>query len=304
MKTNNFFLGAMALGLSLTAIVSCSDNEETTTLPPIGGYNNSNEVAAGDLVAHWPLDGNGTERISNTAPSQTVGVTYSASAKGQAANFTAGYFKYPSIASMTSTLANFSVSSWVNLKNNGSSGSVIFSLARPNEWAGNINFMAETGWKASSTAVDSLTIKGLLVSNSSLGWQDSRNTIKLDAGQLAFNADPANANATKHVAFANKITNSWAHCVITWESSTRLFKVYVNGVKVSNPAWELRGAAGDVFTFTTPTNPMIGAFGDVATTTEPWNKPLTGSLDELRVYKKSLTIAEINALYELEKAGR
>jgi hypothetical protein len=83
-----------------------------------------------------------------------------------------------------------------------------------------------------------------------------------------------------------------------------MFLVYVNGVKVSNPAWELRGGAGDVFTFTTPTTPMIGAFGDVATTTEPWNKPLTGLLDEIRVYKKPLTPAEIGALYELEKAGR
>jgi hypothetical protein len=302
MKTNKFFLGALALTIGISAIVSCG-SDDAASLPPIGGFNSADEVAATDLVAYWPLNGTGVESKSNTAPSNAVGVTWVAGAKGQAANFNQGYLKYPSIASMAATLPNFSVTAWIKLKNNGSTGSVIFSLARPNEWAGNINFMAETGWKAAT--VDSLTVKGLIVSNSNLGWQDSRNTVKLDQGQIDFNLDPANASATKHAAFPNKVADTWAHSVLTWNSTTRMFLVYINGVKVSNPAWELRGApTSEAFTFTTPTTPMIGAFGDVATTTETWNKPLTGLLDEIRVYKKSLTPAEIGALYELEKAGR
>lgn len=302
MKTNKILLSALAFGIAFTSLVSCGDDDETTpTLPPIGGYNSADEVGSTDLVAYWPLNGTGVESKSSVAPTTTVGTTWEAGVKGQGAKLTAGYMKYPSITSLSSSLTSFTVSSWVKVQNNGSTASVFFTLARPNEWAGNINFMAETGWKGA--AVDSLTVKGLIVSDNSLGWQDSRNTVKLDQGMIDENT--ANPTSTQHVAFANKVGGQWAHAVITWDGATRLFKVYTNGVKISNPKWEQRGTVdGTVLNFTTPTNAVIGAFGDIATTIEPWNKAMTGNVDEIRVWKKALNAADINALYELEKAGR
>jgi hypothetical protein len=55
-----------------------------------------------------------------------------------------------------------------------------------------------------------------------------------------------------------------------------------------------------------PTRPVIGALETVAngTNTDAWNAALKGQVDELRVYDKALTPAEIGALYELELAGR
>jgi hypothetical protein len=38
--------------------------------------------------------------------------------------------------------------------------------------------------------------------------------------------------------------------------------------------------------------------------TDSWQGNLTGQLDEVRIYNKALTDAEISALYQLEKAGR
>jgi hypothetical protein len=294
MKKTNMIL---ALAVVLTTIsTSCKKSDSTTPdvpLPPIGGYNNSDEVGAANLKAYWPLNGNGIESKSSTAPSTTVGTTWQTGAKGQAANLTAGYMMYPSIASLASSLTSFSVSTWVKTVNNGASASVFFSLTRPNEWAGNINFMAETGLPASFN--DSIAFKGLIVSSNAIGWQDVLNAIKSNAADIA----------AGHTPFANKVANTWAQAVLTWDGATRLFKVYSNGVKISNAAWEQRGTVnGDMLTFTTPTTVSIGAFGNVATTTDTWNKGMTGGIDEIRVWNKALSSAEIDALYKLEKAGR
>ena len=299
MKTNKFFMTALALGLAYASFTSCSSSSDS--LPPIGGYNSASEVAATSLKAYWPLNGDGKESISSTAPSSTVGTTWEAGIKGQSAKLNQGYMKYPSISALTESMTSFSVSSWVKVQNNGASATVFFSMTRPNEWAGNINFMAETGWKAAT--IDSLTVKGLIVSNNAIGWQDSRNTTKLDQGMIDDNT--ANPTGVQHAAFANKVGGQWAHAVITWDGLTRQFKVFSNGVKISNPKWEQRGTAdGTLISFTTPTAPIIGAFGNVDTTTDVWNKAMTGNIDEIRVYNKALTTAEIGALYELEKAGR
>lgn len=298
MKTNKILGYAFVAALGLAFLGSCSKSDSPAPqLPPIGGYNNAGEVGSADLIAYWSLDGNGIESKSNTAPTKTVGTTYEAGVKGQGAKLTAGFMKYPNIAALSASLTSFSVSAWVKAINNGTSGSVFLSLARPGEWAGNVNFMAETGWMAATK--DSITFKGLLVSSNTLGWQDSRNTVKASVADIA----------AGHVANANKVGGVWAHAVITWDGATRLFKVYSNGVKISNPAWEQRGTAdGTLLAFTTPTYPVIGAFGNFAEGTAPvgdtWNAAMTGSIDEMRVWKKALSATEIGSLYEIEKAGR
>ncbi|MDD4969066.1 MAG: LamG domain-containing protein [Paludibacter sp.] len=284
-----FIIASMAV-----SFIGCKSNT-TEPLPPIGGYNSADEVAKADLVAYWPLNGNGIESLSTAAPATTKNVTWMDGVKGQAASFNVGFLAYNTIANLGTNLqSGFTISAWVKLTNNGSTGSVIFSLSRPNEWAGNINFMSETGWMPATS--DSLTVKGLLVSSTDLGWQDTRNTVKANAADLA----------AGHIAYPNKIGGKWAHAVYTWDNTTRLAKIYVNGVKISNPVWESRGAAGQTFAITTPTHPIIGAFETFAngTTTDSWNTGLVGQLDEIRVWKRALILSDIGALYELEKAGR
>jgi Concanavalin A-like lectin/glucanases superfamily len=274
---------------------SCGDDDSGNDLPPIGGYNSADEVGAADLIAYWPLNGDGVEDISGTAPNGTHAATFVDAVKGKGVNFAEGYLKYPSITALSSSLTSFSISTWVKVQNNGASGSVFLSLARPNEWAGNINFLSETGW--ANAASDSLTVKGQIVSNNSLGWQDTRNAIKVSAEDAA----------AGQIAAPNKVGGQWFQAILTWDGTTRLFKVYVNGSKISNPAWELRGSADSpALEFTTPTYPVIGAFATTAngTATDSWDKGMTGQLDEMRVWKKALTQQEITALYELELAGR
>ncbi|HNX87993.1 MAG TPA: LamG domain-containing protein [Paludibacteraceae bacterium] len=293
MKTLKIF-GLIAFATFAFTFTGCKKDEPK--LPPIGGYDNADEVGKADLVAYWPLNGDGNESLSSSAPAKTSNVTWVDGIKGKAASFNVGYLAYNTIANLGTNLnTGFTVSSWVKLTNNGANSSVIFSLSRPNEWAGSINFMSETGWMPATS--DSLTVKGLIVSSTDLGWQDSRNTVKASAADIA----------AGHIAYPNKIGGKWAHVVLTWNNTTKLLKVYVNGIKISNPVWENRDNTGTKnFVVTTPCHPILGAFETFAngTTTDAWNTGLKGQLDEVRVWKRELVLADIGALYELEKAGR
>jgi len=272
-------IGSLTLGFS-----SCGDDDDD--LPPIDGYNNSNEVAATNLVAHWGFEGDGKETKSGAVPASSVGATFPDGAKGKAVKLANGYLSYGEIAALNS-LPNMSVSLWANFDNNGSHPTAFFSLTRPNEWAGNINFMSETGWKPAGN--DTLVIKGLVVTNKAgnPSFQDSRN-------------EPSKGGVQ-----APKGVNKWNHLVMTWDGTTSNYKIYVNGTKVSNPEWEQRGDTGPL-NFFTPTRAVIGAWGTnlPGGTAEAWQKPMNGSVDELRVFNKALTDAEIGALYKLESAGR
>lgn len=298
MKTIKFFLYFLVMSMTLTLVTSCGDDEE---LPPIGGYNNADEVGSASLLAYWPLNGDAKESKTSTAPSKTVGVTYATGIKGQGAKFAEGYLAFPAIPALNS-MTDITISCWAKLYNNGSSPSVMFQMTRPldaskDEWAGNVTLMSETGWKKATS--DTVTLKGLVVikkDDGSANWQDVINVVNPSAADIA----------AGHVAAPNKIGGKYAHIVYTWEAATGKHRLFVNGVKISNPVWESRNGGNPLaLNFFSPTKPLLGTFGSVVTgNPDSWQKSLTGELDEVRVWKKVLTDADINSLYELEKAGR
>jgi hypothetical protein len=302
MKTNKFLLYALFTGLLSIPFVSCGDDDDEEPLPPIGGYNSADEVAAADLLAYWPLDGNGTESKSKTNPTSTVATTFVTGAKGQAAKFDTGYMAYPAIAALNSTSGSASISCWAKLSNTKlvadgvSNISPIFSLTRTGEVFGNLNLFGETHGLTTS---DSIQVKGVFRIKNADGTEfggDAVNMIKQEPWMDA-----------THTWAPNKIGGQWAHIVYLFDGPTGTNKIYVNGVKISNSAWEVRnGGAAKPLNHYLPTRPVIGALETVVngTNADAWNKALKGEVDELRIYNKALTPAEIGALYELEKAGR
>lgn len=294
MKKKQISYAVLALTIAASSIFTSCDDDDKKTLPPIGGFNNADEVAAASLVAHWPLDGNGNETKSSSAPASTVGTTFTTGVKGQAASLAAGYLAYNEIAALNN-LSNFTISAWVKVSNNKGTAaagpSMIFSMVRSGEWIGNINLMAET---ERLTSDDTLLVKGLFASKKSDGSADIQDNINKvsDGGDRAF-----------------KVAGSWAHVVIAYDGSTSTFKIYGNGKDIGS--YDDRGPAGPStdpgpLTFFTPTKPVIGAFGTnlPGQTAEAWQKPMTGMVDEIRVYSKALTITEASSLYQLELAGR
>ncbi|MFY0482858.1 LamG-like jellyroll fold domain-containing protein [Flavobacterium sp. PLA-1-15] len=301
MKKNKFLSYLMAFGFGITVMTSCgNDDSNKISLPPIGGFNTADEIAMEDLVGYWPLNGDGVEIKSNTSPSSSVGATYSEGIKGQGVTFTNGYLAYPEIEALASTLPSMSISLWGKITNNGGADghqTMMFSLGRPDHWAGNINLMAETGWKPATN--DSLTIKGFVQIKNESGTADDYeviNKIKATEEELA----------DGHTPFANKNSGRWAHYVAIWNAETGFFQLFANGIKISDAKLESKNEGNPLpLNFFTPTKPVIGTFATVVSGTgEAWQKSMNGQLDEIRVWKKALTSTEITALYELEKAGR
>jgi hypothetical protein len=310
MKTMKLTSFALAMALSI-GMVSCSDDDNNVAipLPPIGGYNSADEVGSADLLAYFPLNGNGTESKSNISSTSTVGTTWTTGIKGQAANMNAGYITYPQIAALTQTVNAFTISAWVNVKNNQTavpgSGSVstFFAMNSNNaDWQGNMMLYAETGQlrpvNDAGVVNDSIKVKSgwNTIAN---GSQIYENWLHLETWMEADNL----ITPGKHVAGPNVIGGTWAQLVFTWDGATNKFIIYSNGTKISNPAFEVRGD-NTTLTMDAASTPIIGAFGNVSTTTDSWNKPLTGKVDEIRIWKKALSASDINSLYQLELVGR
>ncbi len=67
-KFFSFLLVAGIAGGLIFSVTSCKEDE---ALPPIGGFNSADEVAASNLVAHWAFEGDGKEHKSGAVPAKS-----------------------------------------------------------------------------------------------------------------------------------------------------------------------------------------------------------------------------------------
>jgi len=284
--------------LFFIALANCNKKKDDVPLPPIDGYNNSNEVAAANLKAHWTFDGTQNEAISGNAPAQVVGASYVTGIKGQGVALASGYLYYTGVTGLTSVATDFSVSAWFQVQNNltGVNGArEVFQYVRanpsaaPNDAFGNINLTLETQQfkNTPATGYDTLIIHPTLRDQAG-GLQDNTNNY------AAWTA----TNLVKDTA------GKWIQSVITWNAATHVFDIWANGVKVGN--YPNRGTS--VFTPAASTSAVIGGWisnvTGIGVTLQGFTLPFLGSIDEVRVYNKTLTDAEIGSLYKIERAGR
>ena len=297
-----FYL-ALAIGLLGTVIITgCDKDNDDPTLPTIGGYNNSDEVGAANLKANFTLDGNGNERISGATPTSSANVTYGPGVRGQAATFNNGYIYYAgAVGGALASNQPFSVSAWVKASNNGLAGGsvpannypyMIFQMARPTQLWGNINMLYEAG--QFPVASDTMTFKSLYS----------------DAGGLQDNINNYGNPATEYKVVKKAGTGQWVNVVTTYNpaggtGNQSIFRIYADSVLVSNTNFENRGTNSFVYS---PHEIIIGGwYNNIPGKTvslDDWTLPFKGSIDDIRVWNKLLTQAEITALYKLGVAGR
>jgi hypothetical protein len=292
-----FSLGLAAILGGMVVISGCDKDNDDVNLPPIGGYNNSNEVASANLKAHWTFDNTQKEDISGVTPAQVVGASYISGRKGQAVSLNNGYLYYTGVTGLSSVTSAFSVSAWVQVQNNlsGVNGArEVFQWVRanpsalPNEAFGNINLTLETQQypHTAATGYDTLIIHPTFRDQAN-GLQDNTNNYPVTA-----------ANLVKDTA------GKWIHTLITWDPNTHKFDVWANGVKVGN--YPDRGTS--VFTPSASTAAVIGGWisnvTGIGVTPQGFTLPFLGAIDEVRVFNKTLLDTEISALYLLEMAGR
>lgn len=299
-KINYVVMSAMIV--VILGVCGCSKSKDA--LPKIDGYNNSDEVAASNLVAHWTFDGINNEVISNTPPAHSYGtVGFTTGPLGQALKLDSGALVFPSITAISeaNALNNFTVSLWVDLK--GTKGgsnyfSTLFSLAPTGVsdiWP-DIFLGAETNRHLPGS--DTLELKIILNTHPASG-KDQQDNI----------AQP-NPNATGPDVGTGayfKKTGTWTHFVATWDATTHKFNIYGNGVSVGG--YSTRGTT-DIEILASPTQAIFGSFpsSDLgfasAPSTQGWGPLVIASIDDVRIFKTALAEKDITALFNLGTAGR
>jgi hypothetical protein len=303
-------INCLLVGVSAMAMLTMGGCSKSSSLPPIGGYNTANDVAAANLLAHWTFDNTNNEIISGTAPTTATGNSFVTGQVGQALNLSAGYLLYPTIGALSSATAipSVSVSLWVKINNNGTEQTNLFGITQSasvqSDWnTGPVNVYVETGnHKATS---DTLQV---------------HSDFATYIGGTRYNGDNVNNYGGVAGTDYQYVTQGgkWMHYVMEYDGVGSNIDIYINGVIVSDDQFRNRTytpqgsttAVGlGVITVTPPTQVIIGGWPNSSTgfansATQTWQGLMTGSLDEVRVYSKALTATEIGALYSFGQAGR
>lgn len=295
-KLNLAFLTAIMGGSLLFS--ACSKNGTTIAPPtPIGGYVSSDSVASGNLIAYWPFDGNAND-VKGGLSGTASGVTYTTGVKGQAyQGSSTGSIQVPlTSGSPFASLQSFSVSIWYNdpvqvtSPNHG-----LFHMYGASDWN-----LLEMEFERDSTSTG--------------------DSVKLHAGFT--NPGGTNYKGIIPESLLDSAIGKWVNLVMTYDGTNSLYTIYKNGVAIgartawSNGAYATTPAA--IWTDGTATTPMgnlnfsseaptgitIGAFPPSITSGNSWAGSFPGMLDELRIYNKALSSAEVQGLYLNTKAGR
>jgi len=282
-------LGGMAF------LASCKKDGNPNNLPDVSpeayegtidGFRSSDDIFPEDLVAYWSFDNTKNELKSNTAPTQGANDQLVADGvKGQSLQLNSGYLYYATQFPQfrTAEFQSWSISVWVKLKNNGSKRTMVFQLARPDVFNGNINLALNTqSYPATNDSVLRIqpTFAAVNANTNASGMQDNLNNV-LDKINL----------------------NDWVHIVLTYDRSSGVFNNWANGVKVGN--FPNRGTT-NLFRSWEPSEVIIGSnYNGIPGKEVSTNRdfaPMTGQVDELRIYDRPLPDAFIRALYNLGRA--
>jgi hypothetical protein len=249
--------------------------EEKTFFLPVNGYSASSQVAPANLVGYWAFDGSLIDSVSGQSGTGT-NTGFGTGTKKQALQTGAnGYMLFTPGAAITG-LSSYTIAYWVNAPVNSAGIAGTVNLSNSSNFWGNIDQFFENG----STA-----------------------------GAGKFRVHVTNSNGKEHWVSKDGIPDmfgKWTNIVTTFDNATKTFKLYVNGTEVAS---DVDAAFGDLQF----ANSGKMVFGTVQFMTTPslttgsdaqgWAGFLNGLIDEVRIYNKVLTPAEILALYALQGKG-
>lgn len=288
MKNKFKITGALLIGMMImmsSMLTSCDKDDD----PIDDGKIDPGTIATTNLVAYFPFDGNATESVANLTPTMQPNVTYVAGRRGQAyqgANMAHLLYTLPAASKMKS-LTSFSIAMWLKSPLvTGDPEPTIFEIGKSTDlfW-GNLKIAL---LRLDATA-DSLNFKAFFFKNEAI-W----------SGQ--------------HISYSDPLfpINIWMHLVFQYDQTTSKFMIYKDGVKITtSDGVENRWAAGDDVVPRPPLGPLafvdadkinIGAWRPKSegTAEDAWMGWFLGNLDELRVYDKALSAAEVKSLFDAE----
>lgn len=282
----------------IAGISSCKKDGNPNKLPSVStaayagtidGYKSSDEIFPNNLVAYWSFDADTKEVKSGTAPTSMANNTLiDGGVRGKALSLNGGYLYYATQfnAFKAAALTSFTVSTWVQILNNGSTKTMLFQIARPGMMNGNLDFILETNANQASNT-DRISIHPYFTTAGG-GRQDNINNYG------AVNLSP-------------KIgANKWTNILLTYDGSTGVFNIWADGVKMGN--YPNRGTGNNLFKSWEPNEVIIGGNYNVipgkSVNTDASFAAMKGNIDEIRVFNKALPDAHIKALFNLGLAGK
>lgn len=324
-KHKYIFLFASVIAMQF--FVSCNEESIDKVNDPIpyesiGGYENSDEIAAENLVTKFSFENNLTDSKGNISNPLDMNIGYAGGAKGNAYNGSSSeerYFVGNASAAITG-LNSFTISFWMNTANTvpdggspgqGKGAQGIFTIVRPTEFWGGLNVFIEN---PNGDFPDRIRLKFSLDNGrAGVDWKGYGPIVNID----------------------NSL-NKWVHVVFSYDATKSMISAYINGEYASNlssfPYEPTGGANGTATLYASDPGdinnkngaPKYGDFKMVGTngkivfgthqfdTTPPqnnggkqgWATSYAGLLDEFRIYNIALAPSDVRFLYKLEKDNR
>jgi hypothetical protein len=275
------------------------------------GCSSSNDIEAANLIGHWPFDSGAIEDISRLSPMLTGGtITYVTGRIGKAIHLVNGWLTYPaaatyagianSILNSNDTLENgFTISLWMQLPPTIANGDTLLTnLFQLSGYPGTANWPL-AGISAAKFPDSTLSLFGGVTNIDSLGIHNSYDSSFLNGRVLD--------------------TLGWAFIAMVYDTVGHQLQYYFNGAYLAASTLRTGDTVATVFPVSevlllpTPNYATIGAFESTidfpsapASDQLPYfmNPGLTGTLDDIRLFNKSLTAQDISDLYNLGTSGR
>ena len=297
-KNKSIFL--LSFVLVSASFVSCEDSIDKVNSPipyeSIGGYDNSDDVAAAHLVSKFSFDGNIADSKNTITGGLGTNVAYETGIKGEAYKGSASSFiAYNTVGNSVVNLKSISVSMWIKTTPHTGGAQSLFMLPKKTDFWGNIFTLIEGTGPATTMLMKNHIQKDV---TPSIPW----------AGQFI---EHGGANVL------NNMFGAWKHVVWSYNGTSSTYSIYIDGQKLDLPASISKRYASDPLTGGTGYGELansevskfiIGGYQQHLGT--PWGAPdgwmlnYTGSMDEFRIYDAALTDNEVVALYKLEKDKR
>ena len=277
MRFSSSYIKSRITCLSFIVMVaaSCKKDGNPNNLPDVSpepyvgtidGYHNTEEVFPENQIAYWSFDDTKNEIVSGTAPTSSANDAYATGGvRGKALSLNAGYIHYAAQFQKfkTDSLKSWTISVWIKILNNGSKRTMLFQLARPGMFNGNINFALNTqSFPATNTTT--LRIQPTFTTVGG-GTQDNLNNVLSPTIGM----------------------DKWTHLVLTYDGTTGVFNIWADAVKVGG--FPNRGVGNNLFKSWEPSEVIIGSnyngIPGMAVNTDVTFAPMTGQIDELRIYQ-------------------
>ncbi|MEI8084675.1 MAG: LamG domain-containing protein [Paludibacter sp.] len=286
MRKINLF-SVLAVTVLFVGVLFTSCKKDEVVVDPYAGKTNPSTIASANLVAYFPLES------ATGAIESGTGITYSkisgaaSYAVGRRGNAykgstAAGYLEFNlAAANAFKDMTEYTYSAWLKTPAPTGGAASAFNVNGGDDNMGNLNLVIE-----SQSNADSLALKPYL-RNSTTVWQ----------GQDLWTFKKANS------------TDKWIHVVSTYNKTTSVMALYVNGLLVNSnikyadgtPAVGPQPLLG-ALTFVNMTKLTIGAWAKLAagTALDSWMVYYPGMIDEVRFYNRALTATEAKSLYDAE----